>query len=264
MTLPAFPTPAGFHGGRKVRVRVVGAGGNGSMLLDALARLDCAIRAQGHPGMETEVYDADTVSISNVGRQRFTARDVGFNKAVLMVHRLNAFYGLDWNAVPKFMDPRENVRSLDLIVGCVDRGSFRHALGKANAGKHSETLYLDTGNGDSTGQVVLGHLGKPQAGLRLPNVYDLFGTQLLDGDEDDQPSCSLAEALTRQRWSMNPLIATVAASLLDKLFHKGGLDEHGALIRLDRLSVTPMLVDEAIWSTYGYNAAKAAKTAKAA
>jgi len=254
-----FPTPPAFLGDRRVRVTVVGAGGNGSMLLDGLARLDCALRAQGHPGMDTTIFDAAVVRHANVGRQRFCKADIGYSKAILMQHRLNAFYDLDWEVRPENYDPKIPNGNPDLLIGCVDRGDFRHALGSRWAGKRCDTLWLDTGNGSESGQVLLGHLGIPSSEQRLPNVYDFFGAELLAGDNDDQPSCSLAEALTRQRWAINPMVATVAMTLLDKLFHRGGLDEHGALIRLDPLSVAPIAIDPTVWASFGISPARAAR-----
>ena len=251
MSLPIFPSPQAFMGDRAIRVQVAGAGGTGSMLLDGLGRLDCALRAQGHPGMSVEVADFDAVSPANVGRQRFARTDIGFNKSVLMVHRINGFYGLDWKAVPQRLYPHD-IRA-DLFISCVDSGAFRHEVGKAYRNRRSNALWLDTGNGASDGNVICGHLGKPE-GLRLPNVFDLYGDQLLAGDEDDLPSCSLAEALTRQRWSINPLVATAALKLVDDLVHRGGLSEHGSLLRLDPLTVSSLPVDERAWAMMGYQA----------
>lgn len=259
MSMPRFPTPAAFFGDRRTRVIVVGAGGTGSMLLDGLARLDAALRVQGHAGMDVTVYDHDTFSPANFGRQRCSQADAGFNKSVLMVMRLNAFYGLDWTAVPEQYEPTGHYINADLVVGCVDRGLFRHTLGASFADKPSDTLYLDAGNGASTAQVILGHLGNPREGQRLPNVYDLYGDELLAGDESDLPSCSLAEALLRQRWSINPLVADVAMSLLDQLFQRGGLDQHGALINLDPIQVSPIMIDPVVWSSFGYTTSLDAK-----
>ncbi|AGG89049.1 PRTRC system ThiF family protein [Rhodanobacter denitrificans] len=250
MSAQRFPTPEAFLGDRPIRVLLAGAGGNGSMLADGLARLDCALRAQGHPGMAVTVYDDALVREANIGRQRFTHVDVGHPKATLLVHRLNGFYGVSWEAEVQRLP--ESPPRADLVIGCVDLGWYRHALGKANAKRQTDALYLDLGNGASRGQVFLGHLGQPQSGLRLPNIYDLYGDGLLTGDDGDLPSCSLAEALTRQRWSINPLVAQVALTMLDDLLHRGGLDVHGAYVRLDPLSVTSLPIDPEQWKLLGY------------
>lgn len=252
MTMPRFPSPEAFLGSRPVRVQVAGAGGTGSMLLDGLGRLDCALRAQGHPGLRVDVHDHDHVSASNVGRQRFARSDVGFHKVVVLVHRINAFYGLDWEAHPSKLGAR--AVDCDLFISCVDSGAFRYEVGKTFRKRMHKALWLDTGNRSDTGLAILGHLGCPE-GRRLPNVYDLYGDQLLAGDEDDLPSCSLAEALSRQRWSVNPMVATCALKLLDDLFHRGGLNEHGSLLRLEPLAVSSLPIDETAWAMMGYQAA---------
>jgi PRTRC genetic system ThiF family protein len=252
MSPPFFITPQNFASDRKVRVVVVGAGGNGSQLLGHLGRLDRAIRAQLGKGLDVTVFDPDSVSEANVGRQVFGVHDIGFNKAIIMVHSVNAKYDLDWHAEPKAFDPNQHA-SFDLLVGCVDSGRFRHALGQFWHSRLTDSLWLDLGNGADSGQVVLGHLGKAgsRSDLRLPNVYDLYGDQLLAGDHDDMPSCSLAEALQRQYWSVNPATVSAAAPILDGLFLRGGLRHHGSLIRIDPYSVVPLLVDPEQWSEMG-------------
>ena len=44
---------------RKVQIVVVGAGGNGSAMLAALATLNYAIGELGHPGLEVTAIDGD-------------------------------------------------------------------------------------------------------------------------------------------------------------------------------------------------------------
>ena len=254
MTEPYFITPPNFASDRKVHVVVVGAGGNGSQMLGHIGRLDRAIRAQLGSGLEVTVFDPDSVSEANVGRQVFGVHDIGINKAIIMVHRINALYDLDWRAEPTAFSPdRYHFASFDLLVGCVDSGRFRHALGTFWHSRHSDSLWLDLGNVADSGQVVLGHLGKPgsRSELRLPNVYDLYGDQLLAGDHDDMPSCSLAEALQRQYWSVNPATVSAAVPILDGLFLRGGIRHHGSLIRIDPYSVVPLLVDPEQWSAMG-------------
>lgn len=259
MTTRAFPTPAAFLGDRAVRVHLVGAGGTGSMLADHLGRLDRALREQNHPGLAVTVYDDALVRTANIGRQRFAAGDVGFHKAIVLVQRINDHYALDWTTALRRYGKAEPTP--DLLIGCVDLGRFRYDLGMANANKSTDCLWLDTGNGADRGQVLCGHLGRPQRGLRLPNVYDLYRDELLSGDDDDLPSCSLAEALSRQHWSVNPTIAVAAAELLDNLFHHGGLDAHGAYIRLNPMSIQSVPVDPNAWALLGYRAPRRRKAA---
>ena len=83
-----------------VTVNVIGAGGTGSQVLTCLARLDTALRGLGHPGLLVTVYDPDTVTEANIGRQLFSPSDTGLNKAQCLVTRVNNFFGNGWRAVP--------------------------------------------------------------------------------------------------------------------------------------------------------------------
>lgn len=49
-----------------VTVHLIGAGGTGSQVLEALARMDAALIRLGHPGLYVTVFDADEVSESNI------------------------------------------------------------------------------------------------------------------------------------------------------------------------------------------------------
>lgn len=110
------------------KVVVVGAGGTGSALLPNLARLHHAMLELGHPGgIDCTVYDDDTVSETNVGRQGFYPADVGGYKALLLVNRLNVLMGTRWVAVPRKLAASEAVHA-DLVIGCVDTRAARKAI----------------------------------------------------------------------------------------------------------------------------------------
>lgn len=76
-----------------VTVFVIGAGGTGSQVITNLARMSMALQALGHPGLHVTVFDPDTVSQSNIGRQLFSETELGLNKAVSLVTRINRFFG---------------------------------------------------------------------------------------------------------------------------------------------------------------------------
>ena len=76
-----------------VTVFVIGAGGTGSQVITNLARMSMALQALGHPGLHVTVFDPDTVSQANIGRQLFSETELGLNKAVSLVTRINRFFG---------------------------------------------------------------------------------------------------------------------------------------------------------------------------
>lgn len=81
-----------------VTVFVIGAGGTGSQVATNLARMSIALQALGHPGLHVTVFDPDTVTEANIGRQLFSESELGLNKAVALVTRINRFFGFSWEA----------------------------------------------------------------------------------------------------------------------------------------------------------------------
>jgi PRTRC genetic system ThiF family protein len=243
-------TPAHFIGDQRVKVALVGCGGTGSQMLTGLARLNHALVELGHPGLHVTAFDADTVSAANVGRQMFSPADVGQRKSVVLVHRLNAFFGLDWCGRPVHAGPDAIVRgSLDLVVMCVDSAAARAKL--APFLKKAGSYVMDLGNRASDGQVILGAseqaLGNRTADqvdstqLRWP--YDVL-PELIDTTipEDDTPSCSLAEALERQELFINQAVVTQGLAILWEFFRHARVTWCGAFINLKTGQVRPVSV----------------------
>ena len=90
-----------------VTVFVIGAGGTGSQVITNLARMSMALQALGHPGLHVTVFDPDTVSQANIGRQLFSETELGLNKAVSLVTRINRFFGYAWTAEPQCFPTRK-------------------------------------------------------------------------------------------------------------------------------------------------------------
>ncbi|MGG2041473.1 PRTRC system ThiF family protein [Burkholderia gladioli] len=236
------------------KVVVVGAGGTGSAFLPSLARLHHAMIELGHPGgIECTVFDDDTVSETNVGRQGFYPSDVGQHKALLMVHRLNNLMGTRWKAEPRRVD--SGVRLVaDLVVGCVDTRRARHAIVQA-AKRGRVRYYLDCGNETDRGQVILGELGKARHN-RLPHVGDLFPDLLNARNDkgDEMPSCSMADALRKQSLVINQAISVQAFNLLWTLYRTGSLSYSAVFVNLATGRTNPVPLDPAAWARFGYDA----------
>lgn len=245
---------------RPVNVVVVGAGGNGGQMLTGLAKLHLSLLAKGHPhGLKVTVFDDDLVSVSNVGRQQFYMSDVGLNKAVVLCNRINMCYGLDFEAKPVRFQNQWN--HCDLVIGCVDSAASRRLIHQSSGW----WLWLDCGNSDSTGQIVLGENWRKVQYNRLPTVVDLF-PELLDPSvpEDDAPSCSLAEALERQELFVNQAVVTQALQMLWALFTKGEIGYSAVFVNLDAGRVVPLAIDSRVWAKrFGYHCKKTRKPKQA-
>lgn len=264
---------------RTIRVVVIGCGGTGCEVVDALARLELSLKALGRENpFDVRLCDGDEVSASNIGRQRFGMRDLGKNKAVVLASRYNAEFGLDWSAYTGYCAAGDIVESAVrapytplLVITAVDRASFRAELGKAASARgkkysnHNAHLWLDIGNGSNTGQAILGHLFTWEATLgdRLPNVLNLF-PNLPDIPDDDEPSCSLAEALRSQELGINRCVTDPAMfGIIAPLLTKGSVQHHGVFVDMLKARTSPLLIDPSAWDFLAKgNARKAIRRSK--
>jgi PRTRC genetic system ThiF family protein len=114
----------------KVRVLVVGCGGNGSAIAAGLPYLHQALLAYGHPeGLHVTLLDADVISPTNCVRQPFSRSEIGLYKSVVLANRLNLFWGLDWEGIPQQLNDTRKLDGVDIVIGCVDTRAARAARG---------------------------------------------------------------------------------------------------------------------------------------
>jgi PRTRC genetic system ThiF family protein len=263
------PLPTEFSD-RPICIAVAGMGGTGSQVLSGLARMHYALAALGHPGLDVYAFDPDKVTEANIGRQLFSPADLGANKAAVLIHRINCFFNLSWTAIPSLYKSGQRWcdEKADILIGCVDSAAARRDLAKTKY-----RYWLDIGNDEKKGQVILGTrtrpkripIGKPLAEVfadadkprkivnrqsSIANCYAPPRPKLVTEifpelknprlKEDNTPSCSLAEALERQDLFINQTVATFAMQLLWQFIRQGGLDIHGYFINLETGRVTPL------------------------
>lgn len=233
-------------------VAVIGAGGTGSQVMQGLARIDYALYQLGHPGLYVELYDADVVTEANIGRQLFAQNDVGLFKSDVLATRINSFFGTDWDSIPE-MFPTNDQTAHNITITCVDSAKARIEIGrflrsmKCGRDDQHPFYWLDMGNQVDRGQVVLGSIGnikqpkksKDHTVPRLKCVDEVFDLALVD-EKESGPSCSLAEALSKQDLFINSAVAQFGCNLLWKLITAGSISLHGAFINLSTYQVNPM------------------------
>jgi PRTRC genetic system ThiF family protein len=242
--------------GQPLRMLIVGAGGNGSAMLLGLPYLHQAMKVWGHAGgIDVMLADGDLVSKANCVRQPFASADVGLNKAVVLINRVNLFWGLRWQAHPEHFH-KDSLRTSSagphLIIGCVDTRAARQAIWSAVTRANDRTVYwLDLGNNASSGQYVLGqplNAANHRRAARLRTVAELY-PEIVDAEagEDPLPSCSAAEALVRQEPFINQVLATSAMAMLARLFRYGVLAHHGAFYNAETGRMAALPVDPRMW-----------------
>jgi PRTRC genetic system ThiF family protein len=245
---------------RQVRVLVVGCGGTGNAIVASLPYLHQSLVARGHPGgLHVTVVDGDTISVTNCVRQPFARAEIGLNKAIVLVNRLNLFWGLKWEAVPAHLRTGTFIsRSYSgddlrarIVVGCADTQAARPTIRDAVGNWSTVSYWLDLGNNADSGQFIL---GKPlnernrRARLRLRTAAELFH-EIADPnlDNDGEPRCSAVEALERQEPFVNSTLARHALALPARLLRYGEISYHGGFVNLATGVTSVLRIDPQYW-----------------
>jgi len=239
-----------------ISVNLIGAGGTGSQMLTALARINHSLNTLGHAGLDVRVFDDDLVQPANLARQLFTENEVGLNKGVALINRINRFFGTNWKAVPERFTKGKN-STANITLCCVDTIGARIEISEIlhtkqkNTQRDTNIYLLDFGNSKDSGQMVLSTMGEvkqPESQKfvtvgHLPSLVPDYRQMLADGGEqDDQPSCSLAEALNKQDLFINSVLANLGASFLWQMLRIGVIENRGLFLNLGGLRTQPIVI----------------------
>lgn len=242
---------------RKPSILLIGAGGTGSELLARLVKMHFRLLGLEMDSFDVSVVDFDTVSSANVGQQNFWPQDIGLNKAEVLVSRYNKAANLGWSFSKSEVCERSlpKLRQFDLIISCTDSPEFRWMMGGLDLGS---TLWLDTGNDRTSGQVVLGNCRADKGSTYVPNVCDLFPSletaKKIAGD-----SCSAAESLRRQAYGINESVASAAGRMIWELLRNSCIDYHMSMVDHESDIVEQKIaIDPQQWAMFGFETAQAA------
>ncbi len=241
-----------------VTINLIGAGGTGSQVLTALARMNHALIALDHPGLFVRFFDDDIVTDANLGRQLFAQAELGQHKSSALIARVNRFFGTNWKSFAERFDPQKCDRQIlqsNITISCVDSAASRFSIAAVlkkidtrNYHRDQAFYWMDFGNAQHTGQVILSTvkvITQPSSKQfstvsKLPWLTDEYKTILRTTKEDDMPSCSLAEALVKQDLFINTSLSALGASLLWGLFREGILRHRGFFLNLKDFRSQPI------------------------
>lgn len=247
---------------RPVKIVMIGAGGTGGHVAPHLYRL---LYSLNRP-VRFIIADGDLVEKKNLVRQNFIEADLGENKAKVLAERYSSAFGLECEYIPEFIEDEKRLIELVtphelqgevmfvdghpvvdafwelvILIGAVDNNRSRqlcHAVFK----KVSPLVYIDSGNGEHTGQVVCGirqgtrTVFKP-AGSIYPDILgeqDKFPTEL---------SCAEASVSAPQSIVANIMAATAVVNFVYNILVRGQIDTRSVTFSTNTLNIKPNLVN---------------------
>lgn len=184
------------------------------------------------------ICDGDIVELKNLDRQNFVPADLGENKARILAERYSTVLGMETEYVPNFIETLPELMALIapnlwetdgfrnryaaemvILLGCVDNNRTRQLCHEAF--RQSEDLvYIDSGNGSYTGQVVCGvrrngHTMRKPIGSVHPEmlrITDKFPSEL---------SCAEAAQADPQSIVANVMAATAVLTMVYNILTHG-------------------------------------------
>lgn len=236
-----FPVSCPIH------IVMLGAGGTGGYIAPHLYRL---LYALFRPSI-VMLCDGDIVEKKNLVRQNFVACDLGRNKAQVLAERYAAAFGMEMCYVPRFIEEENELaallqpvhrNALVILIGAVDNNRSRQLCDSVFR-RSRDLIYIDAGNGVSTGQVVCGvrkggrTLRRPVAGYYrdILNRTDKFPSEL---------SCAEAAVSSPQAVTANLMAATLVLSMLYNILAAGELVTRMATFSTKTVNVRPLLRQE--------------------
>ena len=154
---------------RPVKIVMLGAGGTGGHIAPHLYRL---LYALDRP-VRFIICDGDVVEEKNLVRQNFIPADLGENKAKVLAERYASVFGMETEYVPMFVETEDRLKKLItpqiwrenygrtiikeqvILIGAVDNNKSRQLCHRVFY-QMEDLIYIDSGNGEHTGQVVCG------------------------------------------------------------------------------------------------------------
>ena len=139
----------------------------------------------------------------------------------------------------------------DNIKSRIDLWNLLRALPQPTYCTYETPLYwMDFGNTQTTGQVVLGTVPKKikQPASKLYETVNSLKviTRMVKytrvKETDSGPSCSLAEALEKQDLLINSTLAQLGCGILWKMFRNGVIEHNGLYLNLDTMKVNSIII----------------------
>lgn len=228
---------------RPVKIIMLGAGGTGGYAAPHIYRL---IHTLNRPARFL-VADGDIVEEKNLVRQNFIHADLGRNKAAVMAERYASAFGMEIVYLPEFIENEDALAALTaqdyfrkelvILIGAVDNNRSRQMCHNVFQ-KAKELVYIDSGNGQYTGQVVCGI--RRNGRTYYKPVGTLYPDVLADTDKfPTELSCAEAAISAPQSVVANVMAATAILSYLYDILVLGDITVRNVTFSTKNIHMKP-------------------------
>ena len=216
---------------RPVKIVVIGAGGTGGYVIPHLYRI---AYVSGRP-CRIIIADGDIVEQKNLIRQNFAECDIGENKAQVMAERYSEVFGIETEYIPDFIENeqqllellrfessgRNSIKPISILIGAVDNNRSRIMCNNVFK-KLDDIIYIDSGNGEFTGQVICGV--KMSGRVISQPVASVYPDLLKDTEKfPSELSCAERSVSAPQSIAANVFASSAVISMLYHLLIEGNL-----------------------------------------
>lgn len=214
-----------------VKIILIGAGGTGGYILPHLYRIAYTSQRK----CRVIIIDGDVVEKKNLIRQNFTLCDIGENKAAVMAERYSEVFGIETEYIPNYIENEEELKDLleinapyysgkkpiSILIGAVDNNRSRVMCNNV-FNNLNDIVYIDSGNGEFTGQVVCGC--KINGKVISKPVAKVFPDILKDIEKfPSELSCAERSVSAPQSIAANVFASTAVSTMLYYLLIEGEL-----------------------------------------
>jgi len=237
-----------------VKIIMLGAGGTGGHIAPHLYRLLYALERP----VRIIIADGDIVEEKNLVRQNFISADLGRNKAQVLAERYATAFGMEVQYIPDFIESKDRLmelikpdyyshgeysykwsKGLSILIGAVDNNKSRQLCHQVFR-EADNLIYIDSGNGEYTGQVVCGIRHKERTYYKpIGDVYpdilestDKFPTEL---------SCAEASVSAPQSIVANIMAATAVISYIYNILVLGSIEVKSVTFSTKTVNLKPII-----------------------
>jgi molybdopterin/thiamine biosynthesis adenylyltransferase len=208
--------------------------------------------------MKAIIADGEIVEEKNLVRQNFISADLGRNKAQVLAERYASAFGMEAQYIPEFIEGEERLveltkpelyspgtysyqrlEGLSILIGAVDNNKSRRLCHQVFT-KAKNLIYIDSGNGEYTGQVVCGI--RRNSRTYYKPIGETYPDVLLETDKfPTELSCAEAAVSAPQSIVANIIAATAVVSFLYNILVLGSVETRSVTFSTKTMNLKPII-----------------------